>query len=224
MEKAHLEDNQVIFSGIIPGGFKGVLSPYYQGVKPGKILSLIFKTKTTGEDLINLKDVKVLLNDGLGTQAQSSVLPFQFKITQGAPSIMGLLPIKDPDPPESFEPIITQDPNVFEGKWFLVFATQDKGSGVAYYAIHETTRKKDITRINTKKWVVAESPYLLIDQKLRGFIYVKAVDKAGNERIAFVEPRYPVKWYENLIFWAIIVMGIFVIYLIRRILWKKYKN
>ncbi|MDP2864261.1 MAG: hypothetical protein Q8N73_01210, partial [bacterium] len=53
----------------------------------------------------------------------------------------------------------------------------------------------------------------------------KAVDKAENERIAMVEPRYPMKWYENPLVWGIIILGgllaIIIGYLIRKFLWKK---
>jgi len=91
----------------------------------------------------------------------------------------------------------------------LVFATQDKGSGIDGYAIHESPRIK--TRISTNELMEDESPYLLKDQNLRSYIYVKAVDKAGNERIAMLEPRYPFKWYERWENWFIILIGFFII-------------
>ena len=31
-----------------------------------------------------------------------------------------------------------KDPNVFDGKWFLVFAALDKGSGIDHYEVMET--------------------------------------------------------------------------------------
>ena len=124
---------------------------------------------------------------------------------------------QDTEPPEEFRPEIGQDPEIFDGKYFLVFVTQDKASGIAGYFVHETTRKKDATLIDTKDWTEAESPYVLKDQKLRSYIYVKAVDKAGNERIAMVEPRYPIRWYE--IWWVWVIIIIIVAYII----WRKLK-
>jgi len=208
--------SQISYSGIIPGGFKGVLSPYYKGYKPGKVLSLILKAKNIGEGSITLKDVKILLNDGLGTSAKVSIVPFQFKISQEAPSVQGIFPISDPDSPEPFQPIITKDPNVFNGKWFLVFTTQDKGSGIDYYAIYESRQKKETTRVKATDWVEASSPFLLKDQALRSFIYVKAVDKAGNERIAELSPKNPFRWYENILLWGIIILTINLLWLIAK--------
>jgi len=52
---------------------------------------------------------------------------------------------------------------------------------------------------------------------LRSYIYVKAVDKTGNERIAVVFPRYPLKWYEKYLFWIIIIIVVLVYYVFRKI-------
>jgi len=202
-------NNQIIFSGIIPGGYIG---------EKGLILSAIFQSKNEGESTIEIREAKVLLNDGKGTPAELSISNFQFLISKLAPTTQ-FLPIKDTEPPESFKPMITQDPKMFDGKYFLVFATQDKGSGIAGYAIHESTRKKEIARIDTKEWKEAESPYVLKDQKLRSYIYVKAIDRAGNERIAVVEPNYPIRWYE--IWWVCVIIGIIIAYFIGRKLWKR---
>ena len=199
IERPKVEQAGIIgFSGIIPGG--------YQETK-GFVFSVVFRAKTSGNGAIEIRDAKVLLNDGKGTPVNVKIPPFQFSISQEVPSVPPMVEIiKDTDPPEDFKPEIASDPNVFDGKWFLVFATQDKGTGIAYYAIRETRRKINIKRETDAKWVEAESPYVLKDQKLRSWIYVKAIDKAGNERIAVLPPRYPLSWYENYLIWVIIIL------------------
>lgn len=134
----------------------------------------------------------------------------------------------DDIPPEEFEPKIGQNPAVFEGKYFLSFATQDKTSGVDHYEVIEEPRKNVLENfiINLlkkesevpEKWKVAKSPYLLEDQSLQSKILVKAVEKAGNERIAEIMPPHKIMW-EDVLSWIIltlIVMGIIWW------LWKKY--
>jgi len=201
-------NNQVIFSGITPGGYVG---------ENGLIFSVIFQAKNEGGGVIEISDAKTLLNDGKGTPAQLKISNFQFLISkQISTPQTPILEIKDTEPPEDFKPEIAQNPEMFDGKYFLVFATQDKGSGIDYYALRET-RRKTIIRETDAKWIVAESPYVLKDQKLRSYIYVKAVDKAGNERIAMVEPRYPIRWYE--IWWVWVIIIIIVAYII----WRKLK-
>jgi len=56
---------------------------------------------------------------------------------------------------------------------------------------------------------------------LKSYIYVKAVDKSGNERIAELPPQNPLEWYENYLIWVIIIAGGIIVYFVGRILWKK---
>ena len=200
----------VSFSGITPGGFNG---------GSGLIFSAIFGAKKEGSGEIEIREEKALLNDGRGTETKVTAKNLLVSIRADI-SVPSWVSPRDTDPPESFVPEIAADPVIFNGKRFLVFATQDKISGIAGYAIHENTRKKDVTRIDAKEWTEAKSPYLLKDQKLRSYIYVKAADKAGNERIVSLAPRYPMKWYERYEIWVIIIIfGVFLFVI--RYLWKK---
>ncbi len=201
--------SSILYSGIIPGG--------YQETK-GFVFSVVFQAKTNGSGAIEIHGAKVLLNDGKGTSANLSVSNFQFSIseeTSAAPLIVET--IEDTDLPEEFKPEIAQNSDMFDGKYFLVFATQDKGSGIDYYKIQETRNKRQ-----GENWVGAESPYVLKDQKLKSYIYVKAIDRAGNERIATLSPQNPLEWYENYYIWVKIIIGIILIYAIWRILKKRF--
>jgi hypothetical protein len=212
-EKPKIYDgNKIKFAGITPGG--------YQEEK-GLLFSITFQAKKEGAGLIEIKDSRVLLNDGQGTPTNLKTFDLQFSISKEAPiSQPPISEIKDTEPPEDFKPEIAQNPEMFDGKYFLVFATQDKKSGIDYYAVYESRRKRP--QIDKKDWQIVESPYVLKDQKLRSFIYVKAVDKAGNGRIAMIEPRYPLRWYENWWVWVIIV--IILVYIWRKLKIKNEKR
>jgi len=196
--------SQIAFSGIIPGGYAG---------EKGLIFSAIFRVKNEGEGIIEIQEAKTLLNDGKGTEASLSISNLQFLISEEIPpSLVPPTKIIDIDPPESFEPIVAQDPEIFDGKYFLVFLTQDKGAGIDHYEILEKEQKSCIRGLIKKdEWQVVESPYLLKDQKLKSYIYVKAVDKTGNERIAVVEAKYPLKWYEVWWIWSIMLLVVILI-------------
>lgn len=211
VEKPTLRQGKISFAGIVPGGFIGILGPY-EGALPGKVLGIVFKTKALGKGEINIKDAEVLLHDGLGTKAKTSMINFQFSVRKDI-EVIPPKPIFDLTLPEPFTPEITKHPEIFEGKYFLVFFTTDKESGIDYYEVKEGKRG----------WQRAESPYLLQDQTLRSRVYVKAVDRAGNERIEVIEPHYPIKWYGHWWVWGIILLGI-VVYVIKRLLWRNIEK
>jgi len=218
VEKPVLRDGKISFVGIVPGGFIGILGPY-EGAKPGKILGIVLKAKNPGQGEVIMENVQVLQHDGLGTPAQFKISNFEFLISKQIPITQ--IPIIETDitPPEPFTPEIAQHPELFEGKYFLAFSTMDKNSGISHYEVKETKRGVfGIEYLVFRKWHRAESPYLLKDQGLRSYIYVKAVDRAGNERIEVVEPRYPMKWYESWMIWVIIIIATAFIYGVWRLL------
>src|SRR3989338_5530897 len=199
IDKPKVEADKIFFSGIIPGGFTG---------ENGLILSVLFQAKKPGAGSIMIQGIKVLKNDGVGSTAAAITSDFQFAIVEGTPAVLRAK-AKDQEPPESFKPEIARDSTIFDGEWFLVFATQDKGLGIGRYEIKETR-----SRISGlfSKWISSESPYALRDQKLRSYIFVKAVDKAGNVRIEKILPRNPLRWYERWEIWIIIVLGLVIAY------------
>jgi len=140
--------NKVDFSGVIPGGYAG---------RNGLVLSLIFEAKTENASVIELSKAVALINDGQGTQASVKIVNFRLVVSGKAVEPKIITDQKDDtDPPEEFSPAISRDETIFEGKNFLVFATQDKGSGIDYYEVCEGKRA----------CVKAENLYLLENQNL----------------------------------------------------------
>jgi len=201
IERPQKRQGEIIFSGITPGGFSG---------QNGLIFSLVFESLKEEQGVIEIQNAKALLNDGLGTESSLTTRNLVFNIQDLGiadplyPKSYILYPLKDTDPPDSFTPKIANDAILFEGKHFLVFATQDKISGIDRYEIKEIRDKKLGTWMT--RWRAAESPYILQDQDLRSYIFVKAVDNAGNERVEIIAPQNPLRWYENYKNWIILII------------------
>ncbi|MBU2529707.1 MAG: hypothetical protein KKD35_01605 [Elusimicrobia bacterium] len=201
-----VSENEVRFSGIIPGGYTE---------KKGLIFSMIFQAQTEGGGIVEIHDARALRNDGKGTEADTTISDLQFVVSGKAAVPKAPIEKKDIEPPEVFEPIISQNETMFEGGYFLVFVTQDKGSGIDYCKVCEGKRQ----------CVIAESPYLLQNQNLNNEIIVKAIDKSGNERVVVLPPQKPKPSYKNYLLFAILIMGVFfVAYIIWRFLWKKHRK
>ncbi|MBT4850151.1 hypothetical protein HON36_04860 [Candidatus Parcubacteria bacterium] len=193
------------FSGIVPGGFEG----------KGKLFRIFFITKDEGDGNISINKIQALLNDGQGTEVYSGSKSLDFDISGKIdPQEPIIIDISDTIPPEPFSPIVTKIPEIAGDDYLLIFATQDKGSGIDYYEIKEGLRP----------FSKAESPYVLKNQKLNKKIIIKAVDKFGNERKITIDPVYPLEWYEKSSFFAIIILVIVISFFLGRTSWKKPKQ
>lgn len=188
---------KIDFAGIMPGGFTG---------SAGTLFSFILQPLTTGTGTIEISSSTILANDGQGTPlpvattTNASVVVYPSN-GSSAPSV----PFTDYTPPNPFTPEIVSDPNIFGGKYFLVFDTTDAESGIDHYEVLEAPGGS---------WHIATSPYLLTDQNLSSDIYVRAVDHAGNFIVEEVPARYPESKTHNMWLNIGIVLLIIVVLLL----------
>ena len=199
------QEGEISFIGGIPGSYSG---------KEGILVKIIFKVKKINqEETAEVKFLdysKVLLNDKKGTEADLITEKAFFKIL---PESLAVIKKewqeeleKDKIPPEPFKIKISRDTSIFKRKYFIAFSTTDKQTGIDYYEVKEGERD----------WKMIQSPYILENQFLGERIKVKAVDKAGNERIQMIRPEKTeigkeINW-KNILPWIIlIIIGIGII-------------
>ncbi len=197
VEAPHADSKDIKFSGIAPGGFN---------TSGGKLFSILLHAKQTGDVGLSARGIKVLKNDGKGGQLENIVQPSQIKITNEVSE--QVVPVTDTDAPEVFQPEISRDDSLFGGKYFVAFSAQDKGSGIKSYEVKEGF---------FGSFAPAQSPHELSNQGLYKTIYIKAIDKSGNERIVTVKATHlsPVEYVGIA---AIVLLG--VVLLVRKI-WKR---
>ncbi len=185
---------RIAFSGIIPGGYKG---------SHGLLFTILGKALKPGTPEVYFQDEESYLANGVGTQVATHGNKITLTIITTSAEKYEDKP--DIDSPEHFTVQRARDIHVFNNQWFIVFNTQDKGSGIDHYEIAETPDSQA-----NPQFVRATSPVVLHDQTLRSLVYVKAVDRAGNER---TEPLVPANQKTNFYkssFW-IILIGILLI-------------
>ena len=197
-ERPHLESGgALLFSGITPGGFSG---------PNNHLLSVLFEAKIPGQAEIRLERIRILENDGAGTEITVLARPTAVLIEPGDSKVRKEF-VEDYEPPENFTPSITNDPTVFEGKYFLVFSTQDKISGIDRYEVKEG---------NWGFYRRAESPYPLSDQSLSKKIFVRAIDKAGNQRISVINTTLKNSRYKEAVIFGIMLVLSLVLFLFKK--------
>jgi len=234
------EDRTITFAGGITNGYCGRVQgdPRLTNV----IAEIIFRSP--GFQIGDASDVdqasidfspetQAYVNDGQGTKASLVTLGSKITLekTAGATIIDEWRESVKSDvlPPEEFSITLTRDEVAFSGKYFIVFDTTDKQTGVSHYEVIE----EPLSRLSQFKWGEADapwkhvtSPYVLKDQSLNSTLRVRAVDKAGNEYIATLVPdeslqtapeSKPIAYmvYASILM-VIVVVGVSVWYVSRR--------
>jgi len=201
------------FTGGASDGFKG---------EGGEILKIIFSAEKAGGTLVDFFDgFSVFLSDGRGTKTNPWLRPLELNILKrpaGEPlkDEWRIITENDKNSPEPFEIIVSKNPSVFNGQYFISFFTTDKESGLDHYEIQE----------GAEPYTIGNSPYLLSDQTLKSAIKVKAVDKAGNERVIESRPAYqPISFYQTIWFWLtavlLVILAAIFVKIIKIIIKKK---
>ena len=200
------DKGELHFSGGIPGGYCGKIpgDPGDSNIL-GQLLFRIPKfsvsdTVTGNAEIYFTDPTRAMLNDGLGTEdiliKKNTTIELLDKQTGTA--IDWEKEIKqDTIPPEPFVIELHQRDDIFEGRYFIIFFTTDKQTGVDHYEVLEISPDEEVgiepelswwdrfmgREKSVPNWQTAKTPYVLTDQTLSSIIKVKAVDKAGNERI-----------------------------------------
>jgi len=217
------ENNRITWAGGIPNGYCGRI----QGDPrlTNELMKIVFQVPGMRVGFGNNNptttvafgdQTTVYLNDGRGSIAELR--------TNTATVVVGTQPgseVKnewsrlvngDEGIPEEFSLTLQKTDGVFQGKYFIVFNTTDKQTGIAYYEIIEEPFEEAGLfgwGAANAPWEKIRSPYVLKDQSLNSTIRVKAVDKAGNEYIATLVPDAALRTTSLMTYleFAIIIVG-----------------
>lgn len=194
-------NNTITFAGGIPNGYCGRIigDPRLTNT----VLEIVFRspglqigTSDNGNVAkVNFGDsTRVLLNDGFGTDATLKTFGSEITLnkTLGGQQDEWSDKVNEDDiSPESFSINLEKSTNAFGNKYFVVFNTTDKQSGIDYYeVIEEPMEEMNLFHFGAADapWIKTKSPYVLKDQSLNSTIRVRAIDKAGNEYVATLVP------------------------------------
>lgn len=194
------ERGTITFAGGLP-------NPGYSG-KDATLVTLYVKPlRSDGITKLSWsRETAVLLNDGKGTHASTSLVnatltasPESSSVCEGVRSIPAIA--ADTTAPEPFSVVIARSDEAFQGKYFASYNAYDADSGVVRYEVRE----------NGDMWYQAWSPYVLQTQSGEVLVEVKAVDAFGNQRIASTSAMLKAgdgftfgPWW----FWLIALIGI----------------
>ena len=125
----------------------------------------------------------------------------------------------DAIPPGVFTVHLGSDSQIFNGRNYLIFMASDKGSGIDHYEVAESRFPPFLSALAPLAWKTASSPYLIADQTLVSTVYIKAVDRAGNERLSIYPPQHLFTTYEKSV--ILVILSIVVLLFMFRRRWGR---
>lgn len=196
------KNNHIVFSGIIAGGLSG----------SGNIFQVVLIPKTIEPIQIDLSEVSLFKNDGLGTKEEKKSISYRIPVRdKGAGELNSKIVSSDKNPPEDFNVDLVKNTNIENNSYVLIFKAIDKGDGIKAYEVREGKNLfKDV-----------ESPYVLKNQNLNKKITVTAIDYAGNSRTVSVSVPNMLCFKVQCINEKIIILALIPIFIFFFVLWKK---
>jgi len=195
----------ISFVGITPGGFSG---------NGGILFTVLFRAKSAGTANISIENnIEILRNDGAGGNEAVTLKPITIFVQ--SKSSGGYKEPADITPPEPFNAYLSTNLGTSSEQNTVVFMTVDKGSGIDHYLAAESRWPSFILGIFPLSWEEAASPFTLNDQNLTSTVYIKAVDRAGNDRISVFPRTHLFTAYEEVIILVILIAGV-LLFTVRR--------
>ncbi len=195
VEKPNIKNKGLIhFAGVVPGGV---------AMRHGEVFSVIFRGDQVGDSNLATDNIILYLNDGQGSTIPTKPSNVNVKITGGGDVSPVSVVLEDTVSPEKFGIVRTKDPFIYDDKYFLVFSTLDKKSGIDRYEVCEYFSCVD-----------GESPHLLRYQNPFYYITVRAYDLNGNvEDSKLLAPA-------TVVLFVVVLILITMVYLYRRYLYR----
>jgi len=236
----HRDTHTITFASGIPNGYCGRVEG--DPKLTNSIATLIFRAPGLqvggGEErkqavIKFLPETTAYLNDGAGTKANLRLLDSTLKLNDsiGANITDDWRTIVQSDniPPEEFSISLQRDEKTFSGRYYIVFNTTDKQTGIDSYEVMEEPLNRlrffDYGAVNIPWEKTETTVYKLKDQSLNSSIRVKAIDKAGNEYVAVLVPDQSIRSNNWLLFLPTIIASlIFILILVFGLGWVVWQR
>lgn len=213
----------VVWSGITPGGFSGVRSPFYQGERPGRLFQLEFSVRQPGMATLSPQELVALLNDGQGTATSVSTAPLDVLLAEvSQPSVITGTPASPADvvPADPAWAAITRSPLVADDRWYLSLDPDTNAVSVSSIEVAETSQGDPAT-VDPLSWHAVTDPYLLQDQSRSKYVHVRFT---ASSRTQYVLTLSPVHSTSRPLLYAAVAVVISLLVLVFVLLHLKIKK
>ncbi|MCX6737598.1 MAG: hypothetical protein NTX26_02615, partial [Candidatus Parcubacteria bacterium] len=173
----------IYFAGSIPAGYTG---------SQGKVITLLLQPQLAGA-VLNLGIVsdkdnpsRVFLNDSLATEEIIPAHSLSFNLSSPG-SNGGVINLTDKIKPDMFSIAIASSNTLPLNNVFIVFHTDDNGSGIDHYEMAQANTAEEFSSNANLLWQKVISPAVINLAQAQRFLAIKAFDHSNNFEISVVD-------------------------------------
>jgi hypothetical protein len=205
-EKYFDDRTHITFEGIMPGGFSGVRSPYYEGVRRGLIFTvkLIPKNKGTGNLVLDNVEIRAFDESGTLLSNEGSVK----KIT--VPTLVTSMPKNTSSLSRIYSPTlitsIMRSELVSNNAWYVDVHEDSTVNSIDHIEIAES-ESYDPERVPLFLWRTQTMPHVLQYQSRSMYVHVKVV---YTNKTYSLQTLQPVENSSNIFYLSRILVSIII--------------
>lgn len=192
VEQPKEDGGRLTWAGLIPGGFTGVRSAFYEGERPGSVFKAVFRVIHPGTATFSFSRAAVALNDGKGTAATLSTVPISFYVEPPSSALGTQTKSKSKDPLVIPDDAITinRSPLVQNNKWYVFLAADGNTISVQKYEVAES-HAENPADVSSIFWHTITGPYILTDQSRESYVHVRVTAQDGRVGYKTIAPLTP---------------------------------
>ncbi len=177
----------VTFEGIFPGGYSGVRSPYYQGLRQGRMFSVVLIPKNKGKGTFVVDNIILNSFDSEATplKTTSSIKSITVPDQVGDLTIPIRVPVEIQD--NSLTAFITRDQLVNNNAWYLVINEDESKSAIESIYVAETDDRV-ADAVSQSMWRKAANQYILRYQNRTKYIHIKVIYSDNTYALTTLPP------------------------------------
>lgn len=214
-----LKLNRIYFSASIPGGaVKQQVYLFSFFIEANEEINIV-------QTEIKPREVHYVTYEPVGKNNLAETSSLQV-IIRNEVSEDGIRSLIDEVAPYPFDIIRERYDVLGKDEYYLVFSTHDDRSGVSRYELLTSSEFLDINEalLVREDWFIVSSPHKVPRQVNSQHVYIKAIDKAGNEIVSYLPPvqkSAEQKREEQLFALSIMLVVALVIFLVERMYVKR---
>ncbi len=210
---------RINFEGIMPGGFVGVRSPYYGGVKPGVVFTVTLLPKTNGVGSLLLDNIELHAYDSEGTKLPTE--SFSTNIT--VPELTSVMKKTEIIPHKiissTLKANLARDPLIANNSWYLTVLEDESVRPINHIEVTENGEYNG-DKVPSYQWKVTTNPYVLLYQSRVKYVHVKVFYENNTYATQTIPPVENSSAFQYI---SIILIGVVVILLVLYLHGKNFK-